>query len=162
MAVEDVDAQEEQDQPEKAGSGKSKDSKKKLLVIIVGLLVVLGGVFFAMRTMGSSGGGEEDEEFVLHTFQPLTVNIHKTLGTRHLSTTICVKLSNQKTLNQLVEIEPKFIDLLYRILGSKEFKQLDVHGQVVLRSEIRNAFNSQKELKAGEVRDVYFVEFITN
>ena len=148
-------------QREKLNAAGSRDLKTKLVVILVGIAVVLS-VLITLKTFKISSGADVRGNFVLHTFEPITVNIPNTYHTRHLSATVCVKLDNKKAREQLLNIEPKFIDLLHSILGSKQIEELNVQGQENLRGRIRNIFNSQKELTGGKVLDVYFTEFITN
>ena len=103
MAEENAEAAQDQ---QTEGEGGSK-GKMKLMIMVAAAVLVLGGGFFAFTMMKGGSESEEpvDENFVLHTFEPLTVNIHKSLGTRHLVATICLKVSNQEALDELLAID---------------------------------------------------------
>jgi flagellar basal body-associated protein FliL len=160
MMPEDEVVDEEQEEEEPAGGKKKKSGN--LFIIIIGVVFIVGAGFFAFTMMG---GDKEDEEvdlsqFEMYEFEEMVVNIPDSNFRLNLVAKICVKVPDLKVIEEITKHEAMFVDLLYKILGSKELKTLGPAGKEELRGEIRNAFNSRPELTEGEVMDVYFKNFM--
>jgi len=141
-------------------SNRSKDSKGKLFIIILGLALIVGAGFFGFNMIGSKAKDVDPSDFELFEFDEIVSNIKDSNFRLNLIARVCLKVPNKEVIEELEKHRPMFIDLLYKIFGSKELDQLGSVGREKLRGEIRNAFNSRRELTKGRVIDVYFTEFV--
>ena len=157
MPEEDVVDEEQEEEP----SGDEKKKSGNLFIIIIGIVFVIGAVFFAYSMMSDDGDEEPDlSKFEMYEFDEMVVNIPNSNFRLNLVAKVSIKVPNQKVIDQITKHQAMFVDLLNKILGSKELKNLGQAGKEELRGEIRNAFNSRPELTEGEVMDVYITNFL--
>lgn len=163
-------AEEKEEKPE--GEGGEKKKKKPLLLIIlvvVGLLLG-GGGFFAWKMFSKKkddhAAKEEApkkvEDLKLGTdyaLESLIVNLSDTGGKRYLKVTIHFDMDKAELKDEIDIRKPQIQDMLITLLSSKTYEEIGtVVGKKVIRQEILNIVNSK--LKLGQVKDVYFTEFV--
>lgn len=163
---------EEKEEKPAAGEGEEKKKKSpKLLIIIlvvVGLLLG-GGGFFAWKMFFSKKDGHAKEEAPKkvedlkiggdYPLESLIVNLADPGGKRYLKVTIHFELSKPELREEVDQRKPQVQDMLITLLSSKNYEEIgSVVGKKVLRQEILSIVNSK--LKLGEVKDVYFTEFV--
>ncbi|MDH4100582.1 MAG: flagellar basal body-associated FliL family protein [Nitrospirota bacterium] len=163
---------EEKTEAAEAPPEKKKKSKKPLLIIILVVVSLLlgGGGFFAWKMFFSKKTGEHPaeeapkkvEDLKLGTNYPLEsliVNLADPGGKRYLKITIHFEMSDVKLKDEMDMRKPQVQDMLITLLSSKTYEEIGtVVGKKLLRQEILNIVNSR--LKLGQVKDVFFTEFV--
>ncbi|MEW5800592.1 MAG: flagellar basal body-associated FliL family protein [bacterium] len=149
------------------------------LLIIIGIVVLLlagGGVFAYLKFMSPSKNAEAQQQqdasasepqntaavtgpgpiFDLNTF---IVNLMGESGRRYLKVTIKLELSKEPLKEEITLKMPDIQDNVLILLSSKSYEDIaDVSGKMRLRAEIVNRINNI--LTSGEIRKVYFTEFV--
>ncbi|MCL6582427.1 MAG: flagellar basal body-associated FliL family protein [bacterium] len=152
----------------------------KLLIIIsaVVLLLIGAGIFIYLKFLSSpknaaaqprSAPPQEESLpqqpaaadiqgpiFDLNTF---IVNLMGDSGRRYLKVTIKLELSSELLKEEISKKMPEIQDNMLVLLSSKSYDDIaDVSGKIRLRAEIMNRINAV--LTSGQVRKVYFTEFV--
>ena len=152
---------------------------KKLIIILVlvGVLILgmMGAGFFVIWTKvanmssgsgdtASAGKGEEAAApdagigitIPLETF---IVNLAEKGGNRYLRVTMELELSDEALKAEIERRLPQVRDALLMILPSKQIEEIStVEGKAALREQIIERLN--EFLKAGQVTNIYFTEFV--
>ncbi len=173
MAEEETEGQDSQE-----NGGEKKSSNTILIVIIVALVFVLliVGVVVAMLA-----GGEDEEPrgnnsspsakekpmksmdsmevgpmFPLDTF---TVNLLSDSGRRYLKVQMNLELDGEELAAELESKTAVVRDVVIRMLSSKTLEEISTaKGKDKLKEQIVNQLNLR--LRDGNVRNVYFTEFV--
>ncbi|MEW6379314.1 MAG: flagellar basal body-associated FliL family protein [bacterium] len=151
----------------------------KLLIIVGGVVVLLvsAGIFVYLKFLAprksadahtksaphSEAAAEQQKEapaqgpiLDLNTF---IVNLMGDSGRRYLKATIKLELSTELLKEEITQKMPEIQDNMLVLLSSKSYDDIaDVSGKIRLRAEIMNRINTV--LTSGEVRKVYFTEFV--
>ncbi len=152
-----------------------KGSPLKLIIILVVLLAVLGGggffayskFFKANPPAEAAGEGQEKkaaahaqpEKPVIYDWEPLMVNLADPGGKRYLKLNMKVELTNEKALEELKSRSFQLKDSMLMLLSGKEFDDISTSsGKQALKQETIAQVN--KILKQGQVKDIYFTDFI--
>lgn len=155
---------------ESEGGEKKKGKFLKLAIIGVLVIAVLGGGgYFALGMFSSSdeGDGKKESAKEQKMTEPLTLYPMKTFianlaggrGRRYLKVTMAMELSSQETETEIKQKLPQLRDEVLTILSSKTFDDIkDADGKVKLRKEIAKKTN--RVMRTGKVRKVYFTEFV--
>ena len=172
MAEEETEGQDSQE-----NGGEKKSSNLILIVIIVALVFVLlvVGVVVAML----AGGEDEDPRgnnspsskekpmksmdsmevgpmFPLDTF---TVNLLSDSGRRYLKVQMNLELDGEELAAELESKTAVVRDVVIRMLSSKTLEEISTaKGKDKLKEQIVNQLNLR--LRDGNVRNVYFTEFV--
>jgi len=176
MAVEAKDGSQEF---ESSGSNK-KNSNIALTIIVVLLLLVLaiGGVVAYFMLSGDKGRGNQSAMQQAHVGQgttqhtmsrsgvgpmyPLdkfTVNLMSENGHRYLVVKMNLEESHEGLTTELDQKLPLVRDIIISVLSSKTVDEISTSkGKEKLKQEIINQLN--KYLENGEVRYIYFTEFM--
>ena len=94
--------------------------------------------------------------FDLETF---IVNLMGDSGRRYLKITIKMELSSEELKTEMTQKMPEVRDNILVLLSSKSYDDVaDISGKIRLRAEIINRVNNA--LTTGEIRKVYFTEFV--
>lgn len=153
-------------------------SKKILIVlVVVGVLLVgmLGAGFFVMWSKISSMGQQMQTSAVqkngtdqkneastmgpIYSLDTFIVNLAEETGNRYLRVTMDLELSDKSVEPEIKERLPQIRNALLMILPSKRIKDISTsQGKDALRQQIIDAINQL--LPKGEVRNVYFTEFV--
>jgi len=170
--AEEKETKENEEIEEKKGGG----SKFLLIIIIVLLLLLLiiGGVvaYFLL-----SGNDESQDTQVpqkvekkkrvkslteigpIYPLDQFIVNLVSTNADRYLKCKIDLELDAPETQQEIDKKLPAIRDLIIRILSSKTVEEIQTaKGKEKLKEEIKRKIN--EILTTGEVRNVYFTEFV--
>lgn len=160
-------------------AGQKEEQKKgsplKLIIILVVALAGLGGGgFFAYakffkakppaaeagESHGQQAGGHaQPEKLVIYDWEPIMVNLADPGGKRYLKLNMKVELTNEKALEELKNRGFQLKDAMLMLLSGKEFDDISTaSGKQALKQETIAQVN--KILKLGQVREIYFTDFI--
>jgi flagellar FliL protein len=172
MAEEKADKREDKKGAEAEQSPK-KRSKVKLIGIGTISLALLGGGGYvgykkfvakdkapveatvAKQAKVRSGNGLGP----LYKMNTFIVNLAGDSGSRYLKATMQLEMSGQEMEDELDGRTPQVRDLVLTLLSSKTFGDISTSaGKFALREEVVSRVN--EILTAGEVRQVYFTEFV--
>ncbi len=148
--------------------------KKKLLLIgggVVLLAALGGGGFFAYKTFLAPAPPPEEEQQPeeppapkvtmgpVYPLDPFLVNLADPGRPRFLKVVIQLELSGEEVSAELDTLRPKVRDALLTLLSSKTSADLvSIADKERLRNEIIHRLNSF--LSTGQVKEVYFTEFV--
>ena len=153
---------------------KSGGNKLLLIVIIVLLLLllVIGGLvaYFLL-----SGNDEEEqppqkiekkhkvdsmtEIGPIYPLDPFIVNLVSANANRYLKCKIDLELDSPELQQEIDKKLPAIRDLIIQILSSKSVEEIQTaKGKQKLKEEIKRKIN--EILTTGEIRNVYFTEFV--
>jgi len=169
-------AEEETDTTEEEGTEKKKGGNLILIIIISVLVVVLliVGIVVAML----AGGDDEQESnqprsakekpmknmdamevgpmFPLDNF---TVNLLSDNGRRYLKVQMNLELDGEELAAELETKTAVVRDVIIRLLSSKTLEEISTaKGKDKLKEQVVNQLNLR--LKDGNIRNVYFTEFV--
>lgn len=171
-------AEEKEAKKEKKKEGAEDESPKKRSIIkligigVVSLGLVGGGGYFGYKKFvakkqeaveseapsraRASAASQIGPLFKMDTF---IVNLSGDSGARYLKTTMQLELSDTQLTEELMGRNPQVRDLILTLLSSKTFGDISsTAGKFALREEMVSRLN--EILSTGEVRQVYFTEFV--
>ena len=165
-----AEEKENQEQEEKGGSN------KLLLIVIIVLLLVLLVVGGLVAYFLLSGGDEEEqvepqkvekkkkvsnmtEIGPIYPLDGFIVNLLSNNSSRYLKCKIDLELDAPELQEEVDKKLPAIRDLIIRILSSKTVEEIQTSkGKEKLKEEIKRKINEM--LTTGEIRNVYFTEFV--
>jgi flagellar FliL protein len=169
-------AEEKENQEVEEKEEKSGGNKLLLIVIIVLLLLllVIGGLVAYFLLSGNDEPQDQPEPqkiekkkkvqnmteigpiYPLDTF---VVNLVSNNANRYLKCKIDLELDSPELQQEIDKKLPAVRDLIIRILSSKTVEEIQTsRGKEKLKEEIKRKIN--EILTTGEVRNVYFTEFV--
>ena len=169
-------AEEETEEQSTEGASEKKSSNLVLIIVIVALVFVLliVGVVVAMLAGGDEQPSQMNESsakekpvksmesmevgpmFPLDTF---TVNLLSDSGRRYLKVQMNLELDGEELAAELESKTAVVRDVVIRMLSSKTLEEIStVKGKDKLKEQIVNQLNLR--LRDGNVRNVYFTEFV--
>jgi flagellar FliL protein len=164
-------AKEEQTQQEPAPVTKQKGKGvyiKWLIIGVIGLGIIAGALAGGFYYLNTASKGKEYQKAektagILWPLEPFIVNLADNTGDRYLKAVIQLEVSGQEEGKEktkaLDELKPKLRDCVLDILSSKSYSELmDINGKQRLRQDIAAKLN--KILSKGEIKHVYFTEFV--
>ena len=167
-----AEEKENQEQEEKKEGG----GNKLLLIVIIVLLLVLLIVGGLVAYFLLSGGGEEEqvepqkvekkkkvssmtEIGPIYSLDGFVVNLLSNSSSRYLKCKIDLELDAPELQEEVDKKLPAIRDLIIRILSSKTVEEIQTSkGKEKLKEEIKRKINEM--LTTGEIRNVYFTEFV--
>ena len=167
-----AEEKENQEQEEKKEGG----SNKLLLIVIIVLLLVLLIVGGLVAYFLLSGGDEEKqaepqkvekkkkvsnmtEIGPIYPLDRFIVNLLSNNSSRYLKCKIDLELDAPELQKEIDKKLPAIRDLIIRILSSKTVEEIQTsQGKEKLKEEIKRKIN--EILTTGEIRNVYFTEFV--
>jgi len=173
MAEEKEEKQEEEKEEKKESGG-----NKLLLIIIVVLLLlllVIGGLvaYFLLSSNDEADQQQQEPKKVekkhkasdlteigpIYPLDQFIVNLVSANANRYLKCKIDLELDSPDLQQEVDKKLPAIRDLIIRILSSKTVEEIQTaKGKEKLKEEIKRKVNSI--LTTGEVRHVYFTEFV--
>jgi len=141
-----------------------------LLVVQVITLAAVGGLFYMVLkrpavavvpgdTAVKGKAREAGKTAVMVNLKPFVVNLADEGGRRYLKASIDLEVGSKGVASEIDKNLPAIRNAIIMILSSKSFADIfDRAGKDRLREEIKYALNSK--LTKGEVRQVYFTEFV--
>lgn len=183
-------AEEENTQEQENETTQKKSSNLVLIIIIVVLIftLLLGGIIVALLVSGDDdeAAPQQNQEVVdnssasnsshnsrpkaskriegvevgpMYPLDAFTVNLLSDSGRRYLKTTINLELVDEETATELDNKIPVIRDIIIRVLTSKTLEEIaTAKGKEKLKDQLVNQINLR--LRDGEVKNVYFVEFV--
>lgn len=160
-----ADAHEKTDSKEE-----KKGSPLMKIVILVAILAVLGGggafaylKFFskppAEAAEQSHAPASKQEKLVIFDWEPILVNLADPGGKRYLKLVMKMELNNEAVLEEVKNRGFQLKDSMIMLISSKEFDDIaTASGKQALKQEMITQLN--KFVKQGQVKDLYFTEFI--
>jgi flagellar FliL protein len=175
--AEEVEGRKEERKEEKKGGSEEESSKKRSLVKLLGIgtvslgLVGGGGYVgykkFVAKTptaevsIDSKGAKRKklDKLGPLFKMDTFIVNLSGDSGARYLKASLEFEMSADNVSEELTSRIPQVRDLVLTLLSSKTFADISsTAGKFALREEMVSRLN--EILSVGEVRQVYFTEFV--
>jgi len=158
MAKDDVEATEQ--------SNPVKPKKLPLIkmAILAVLLALLGGGGYLgyakfLKPPPAESQQPELERSVAQEMGSFLVNLSDPGGKRYLKISIQLELNNQLVSQELSKRNVEVRDAVLMILSSKEYNDIgNATGKMVLKRELLTRLN--KMLRDGQVKDIYFTEFL--
>lgn len=166
-----------------------KNSTMTILIVVFLLITVLGGAgaayFFLFKGKseggegGDHGGGEAKAEHapaaasaaavpatgekemvgIINRMDPFIVNLNEVDASRYLKVTVELEVTSEEVVKELDKRSPQIRDLSVGILSSKSFADIQgADGKFRLKEELMFAIN--KVLTAGQVKRIYFTQFV--
>lgn len=121
-----------------------------------------GAIVLAASEGGSKGEGEKKEGAVnplMYEWDPVLVNLADAGGKRYLKITMKMEMSDPKMRKELDDRSYVIKDALIMILCDKEYDDIcTISGKTRLKQEIITRIN--KILKTGQIKEIYFTDFI--
>ena len=169
--AEEKENQEEKEEKESGGS-----NKLLLIVIIVLLLVLLivgGAVAYFLLSSDEPQDNPQEQQKVekkkkvsdmteigpIYPLDQFIVNLVSTNANRYLKCKIDLELDSPELQQEVDKKLPAIRDLIIRILSSKTVEEIQTaKGKEKLKEEIKRKINQM--LGTGEIRNVYFTEFV--
>ncbi len=166
-------------QPVESGAAEEAPKRPLMKLIIIGvvaLVLVGGGGFFGymkfFKKAEEPHGGEAPhgagpapqakqpvEQVVLMDWEPFLVNLADPGGKRYLKVVMKMELSNPAMMEELKTRNFELRDAILMLLSGKEFDDIATPaGKKSLKHEIISQLN--RVAKQGQVKEVYFIEFI--
>jgi len=152
-------------------------SNKILLIVIIVLLLLLliiGGLvaYFLLSSPEEEMPQTEQQKIEkkqkvtqmseigpIYPLDKFVVNLVSTNANRYLKCKIDLELDSQELQQEIDKKLPAIRDLIIRILSSKTVEEIQTSkGKEKLKEEIKRKINQY--LTTGEVRNVYFTEFV--
>jgi flagellar FliL protein len=168
---------EEKENQELEENEKSGGSNKLLLVVIIVLLLfllIIGGVVAYFLLSGDEEAPTQPEAQKMekkkkvsdlteigpiYPLDPFVVNLVSSNAARYLKCKIDLELDSPELQQEIDKKLPAIRDLIIRILSSKTVEEIQTSkGKEKLKEEIKRKIN--EILTTGEVRNVYFTEFV--
>lgn len=154
---------------EKETEGQEKPEKKKSpllkIIILVVLLAVLGGggffgyVKFLKKEPPPQAQEPQVEQSVSAEAGTFLVNLSDPGGKRYLKVSMQFELSGQKVNEEITKRNVEMRDMIIMLLSSKEYSEIgNATGKISLKRELLTRLN--KMLHAGQVKEIYFTEFL--
>jgi flagellar FliL protein len=174
MAEEKENQEQEEQKEEKSGGG----NKLLLIVIIILLLLllVIGGLvayFLLSSSSDENQAPEQKQEKVvkkkkvsdmaevgpIYPLDQFIVNLVSNNADRYLKCKIAFELDSPEVQQEIDKKLPAIRDIIINILSSKTVEEIQTaKGKEKLKEEIKRKVN--EILTTGEVRHVYFTEFV--
>lgn len=169
--------EEKEESTESEGKEKSGGSNIVLILIVVLLVLVLaiGGVVAYLMLSGDEATdgtvvkqekvekkhrkGDDTTIGPMYPLDKFTVNLMSENGRRYLVAKINLEEDGDELTPELDKKKPMIRDIIISILSSKTVEEIStVKGKEKLKQEILSAIN--KRLDDGEIRHVYFTQFV--
>ncbi|NPA11054.1 MAG: flagellar basal body-associated protein FliL [Epsilonproteobacteria bacterium] len=171
-------AEEKENQEEAQEEKKEGGSSKLLLIVIVVLLLLLliigGLVAYFLLSGGEDNPEEQQQQKVekkkkkvsdmtevgpIYPLDQFIVNLVSNNANRYLKCKIDLELDAPELQQEIDKKLPAIRDLIIRILSSKTVEEIQTaKGKEKLKEEIKRKINEM--LTTGEIRHVYFTEFV--
>lgn len=166
-----------------------KNSTMTILIVVFLLITVLGGAgaayffLFKGKSEGGEGGdhgggeakadhapaaaasaavpatGEKEMVGIINRMDPFIVNLNEVDASRYLKVTVELEVTSEEVVKELDKRSPQVRDLAVGILSSKSFADIQgADGKFRLKEELMFAIN--KVLTAGQVKRIYFTQFV--
>jgi len=172
MAEEKENQQQEEEKSQNNGGG-----NKLLLIVIIVLLILLlaiGGLvaYFLLSSNDQQPTPQEKQKMEkkhkvkslaeigpIYPLDPFTVNLVSPNADRYLKCKIDLELDSQELQQEIDKKLPAIRDLIIQILSSKSVEEIQTaKGKEKLKEEIKRKIN--EILTTGEIKNVYFTEFV--
>jgi len=170
-------AEEKENQETEEKEEKKEGGSKLLLIIIIVLLLLLliiGGVvaYFLLSSNNEDQNQPQQQKVEkkhkvsdmaeigpIYPLDPFIVNLVSASANRYLKCKIDLELDAPELQQEVDKKLPAIRDLIIRILSSKSVEEIQTaKGKEKLKEEIKRKINSI--LTTGEIRHVYFTEFV--
>ncbi len=151
--------------------GEAKKDKKGIIMVLLALILGAGlgvGGYFAWQVFNTDSavpGKEALEPFGeagpanMVELNSFIVNILGEKGPRYLKASITLDVDNEDAVQEISERMPQIKDAILLLVGNKTYSDLaDLQGKLQLRVELISRLN--EILKAGQVRKIYFTDFV--
>ncbi|MEO1928569.1 MAG: flagellar basal body-associated protein FliL [Nautiliaceae bacterium] len=171
-----AEEKENQENQEESSENKGNNSKLLLIVIIVLLLILLivGGLVAYFLLSGDDNPEQPQETQKvekkrevknmteigpIYPLDQFIVNLVSNNANRYLKCKIDLELDSPELQQEVDKKLPAIRDLVIRILSSKSVEEIQTaKGKEKLKEEIKRKIN--EILSTGEIRNVYFTEFV--
>lgn len=178
-----------QEQENETTQKKSSNLILIIIIVVLIFTLLLGGIIVALLVSGddeegsstqtqemtssnsssmnrSSSGNQKASKRIqsvevgpMYPMDGFTVNLLSDSGRRYLKTTINLELVDEETATELDNKVPVIRDIIIRVLTSKTLEEIaTAKGKEKLKDQLVNQINLR--LRDGEIKNVYFVEFV--
>ncbi len=153
------------DTPAEGGKPKKKSKLKFIIILVLILCILAGGGFavwyFFFNSSDDSVDPVDTEKSPAFIFPPIdfTVNLADVDQRRYLRATVQLGFDEKKLQKEMQKKVPEIRDLIIDVFRSKTVSEINTpEGTDKLRRELKMELNAR--LDSGEIREVYFTEFI--
>ena len=164
---------EEQEESKSEGGGGNKLLLIVIIVLLLLLLIVGGLVAYFLLSGNDENPTPQEQQKVekkhkvkemaeigpIYPLDPFIVNLVSSNADRYLKCKIDLELDSQELQQEVDKKLPAIRDAIIQILSSKTVEEIQTaKGKEKLKEEIKRKINSM--LTTGEIRNVYFTEFV--
>jgi len=172
-----AEEKENQENQEESSSNNGGGNSKLLLIVIIVLLIILlivGGLvaYFLLSEDNNPEQPQEPQKVEkkrkvknmteigpIYPLDQFIVNLVSNNANRYLKCKIDLELDSPELQQEVDKKLPAIRDLVIRILSSKSVEEIQTaKGKEKLKEEIKRKIN--EILSTGEIRNVYFTEFV--
>jgi len=172
-----AEEKENQENQEESSSNNGGGNSKLLLIVIIVLLLILlvvGGLVAYFLLSGDDNPEQPQEPQKvekkrevknmteigpIYPLDQFIVNLVSNNANRYLKCKIDLELDSPELQQEVDKKLPAIRDLIIRILSSKSVEEIQTaKGKEKLKEEIKRKINEM--LTTGEIRNVYFTEFV--
>lgn len=147
-------------------AGEVKKGLPLIKIAILGVIVLalgaggyVGWIKFFKNPASETTHKIETEKKIIHDWESFLVNLADANGKRYLKLAMKLELSGTKLQEELAQRNFEMRDSIIMVLSGKEFEDISTPpGKTRLKQEIMNRLN--KIMKSGQVKEIYFTEFI--
>ncbi|MGV8074046.1 MAG: flagellar basal body-associated protein FliL [Syntrophobacteraceae bacterium] len=126
---------------------------------VSGIKQVLTQIVKKIKPGASEAPKAEAEKRVVFDWEPFLVNLADPGGRRYLKLSMKMELTSEAALGEMKARGFELQDIMLILLSSKEFEDISSPaGKIGLKQEMISQTN--KLLKLGQVKEVYFTDFI--
>lgn len=173
-----ADEEKEEQEASKEKSGGNKLILVIIIILLVLLLLIGGAVAYFLLSSDEESAQNPDQkqeqsdkkekkrapsdDLTVGPIYPVdnfVVNLMSDGARRYLKCTINLEMDSAELQPEMDQKAPKIRDITIRILSSKTVEEISTsRGKEKLKEEIKRKINEY--LEAGEIKHIYFVEFV--
>ena len=150
---------------EKGGEGGKKGSSLMKIILLAVILGLLGGggyfgyVKFVKGPSDAEAAKPQKQEKIICELELFLVNLADVGGKRYLKVTLKLEVNNPRAPAEVTTRGFEVRDSILMLLSGKEYNDIaSSGGKITLKREIISQLN--RILKQGQIREVYFTDFI--
>lgn len=172
--AEQVAEQAAENTPEKLEGEKEQNGKKKTIMIILAIVPIVSVLtffsitkFISPRLESSAAHAsvetEEAEETTGYTWElgEVLANPYETNNLHIMKVAVALELDSEELGLEIEKSRKRLLDSLMMVLTAKTLNMLtSPEGKTALKLELKNSFTSEAGMEEGDIRRVYFTQFV--
>ena len=136
------------------------DVKTLIVMIIIVFVVALGTSYFVLQYFTTEAGEAEEDLQELGPNYKLGDFVVNLQGARRqfLRLNIVLEVENEEVISEIEDKMPRVEDIVVTTLRAQKIEQIEEPGTPTLKQNLKIELN--QILTSGDVRDVWFTEFL--